>query len=173
MDSVPIILVKTERCVASNTWTARTPSHWSESGPQPTISVDDKRICFVSGCSEDQPLEAHCMKQCRPLSTGHLPVGESLSGPYWKKGGSSEEPRSAHVTVACHALSRTCQGWSLIIGICGQTAEANGDLTNSGVIKSTSRWLHRALSPGCVTNLHCQLGQTLCSFWASFSPSLK
>lgn len=168
MDSVPIILVKTERCVASNTRTARTPSHWSESGPQPTISVDDKRICFVSGCSEDQPLEAHCMKQCRPLSTGHLPQWCIL-----KKGGSSEEPKSADVAVACHTLSRTCQGWSLIIGICGQTAETNGDLTNSGVIKSTSHWLHRTLSPGCVTNLHCQLDQTLCSFWASFSPSLR
>lgn len=82
MDSVPIIPVKTERCVASNTQIARTPSHWSESGPQPTISVNDKRIFIVSGCSEDLPLEAHCMKQCRPLAMGHLPVGESLSGTY-------------------------------------------------------------------------------------------
>lgn len=82
MDSVHIIPVKTDRCVASSTQTARTPSHWSESGPQATLSVDDKRICFVSGCSEDLCLEAHCMKQCRPLPTGHLPVGESLSGTY-------------------------------------------------------------------------------------------
>lgn len=82
MDSVHIIPVKTERCVASNTQIARTPSHWSESGPQPTISVNDKRIFIVSGCSEDLPLEAHCMKQCRPLALGHLPVGESPSGTY-------------------------------------------------------------------------------------------
>ena len=39
--------------------------------------------------------------------------------------------------------------------------------------KSTSRWLPRTLSPGCVINTHCQLCQTICSFSASFAPSLK
>ena len=92
MDSVHIIPVKTERCVASSTQTARTPSHWSESGPQATLGVDDKRICFVSGCSEDLPLEAHCMNQCRPLSMGHLPVGESLSGTYRKGAAAPKNP---------------------------------------------------------------------------------
>lgn len=123
------------------------------------------------------------LRRSAPRSPLHEAVSTFVHGtpacwrkPQWyilKKGGSSEEPKSADVAVACHTLSRTCQGWSLIIGICGQTAEANRDLMNSGVIKSTSRWLHRTLSPGCVTNLHCQLGQTLCSFWASFSPSLR
>lgn len=157
--------------MASNTQIARTPSHWSECGPQPTISVNDKRI-FI------------CLRMLR-RSAPRSPLHEAVWSLWpWdtcllekapvvhteKEQQLREQECTCNSGLSTRSLGHV-QGWN--IGICGQNAEASGDLTNSGVIKSSSRWLHGTLSLGYVANLHCQLGQALCSFWASFSLSWK
>ena len=81
--------------------------HLLFTGPHPILCTDEKRICCVSKCSADLPPEAHLHAIVLTFTHGTPACWRKPQWSSLRKGGSSQEPSSAHFVVALDALSRS------------------------------------------------------------------